>query len=197
MCAPTASMMSSVADALKIPRFDPLGDRIELGPRSARARSRRAPRSAAARSRAIAAPSGSAIVGRRREALEALLDHVEIARPPNAAAGRRERGDRHPGGLADASQEEPSDRARLFQASCARRGCAPAPVRRGRETAARPTFTDCDQQGPAVLRPGVARAWAQAAFRRVALARSRSANFCTLPVEVFGISAKTIVRGHL
>ena len=28
-------------------------------------------------------------------------------------------------------------------------------------------------------------------------ARSRSAYFCTLPVLVFGISANTIVRGHL
>ena len=31
----------------------------------------------------------------------------------------------------------------------------------------------------------------------MSFARSRRANFCTFPVEVFGISAKTMWRGHL
>ena len=54
-------------------------------------------------------------LGRRLETLDANRHHVEIARPADLAARRRQRRNRHPRRLADATEKEPRDRARFFQ----------------------------------------------------------------------------------
>ena len=153
-------------------------------------------RLAAARSRSIAAVSGSTTSGGGARRPRRLLHHVEIARPADPAPHDRERGDRHPRRLSDARQKEPRERARFLQRLAypvdpfGRVFAAPGKARRGRGDRRR-------QQSAAVVRPGVRKHALSPTACRAASARSRKANFCTLPVDVLGISAKTIVRGHL
>ena len=102
------------SDRAQVPSVDAPDDRVEP-------RARRAGGEAA-----TSALSGLPLARDRRhqrfgdlrrglETLEAKRHHVEIARPADLAARRRQRRDRHPTRLADAVEKEPRDRARLLQ----------------------------------------------------------------------------------
>ena len=153
---------------------------------AAAAKSRvRAFRRPPARARSLRA-SGPATSGDGARRSTRPRHDVEVARAADPAADDRKRRDRHPRRSRRRSAGRAARARALPSASCARRGRARAPPRRGPGSAQppwRPTAVSAPRQCPG--QPCDAKS-GQAGRPPSCFARSRSANFCTLPVEVFG-----------
>ena len=131
---------------------------------------------------------------RRIERREHAGQDVEIARAPDLAPRRVDRGERRLGRRADEIGEQAGERRRAFQ-RLAQVVDARRFVLAGARELARSEPQRARQRGAAVRRP--ARFSTGGHDDAATRARARKANFCTLPVEVLGISANTTRRGHL
>ncbi len=134
-------------------------------------------------------------LGRRVQSLQDTGQNVEIARLGDAPPRRVDDFERLMGGRADEHKEQARESGGAFQRLAhvvdAFRLVAAGTrelIRRGQDRR--------DERGAAMQGPGTSRG-GHGGGRPTPRARSRRANFCTLPVEVFGISAKTTWRGHL
>ena len=115
--------------------------------------------------------------------------NVEIASPPHASARGVYGVEGDIGGRADDGREKPRERGGALELlACVMDMGRPVLSRLGKPRRRRPERDD--ERGARTRHPGLTRS-AHARGASTARARSRSANFCTLPVEVLGISAKT------
>ena len=121
--------------------------------------------------------------------------NVEIAHATDLPPRRVDRVESAVSGRSDDRREQPCDGGRALQRP-ARLVDTIRPVRSRPWVLIGRRSQGLRERQASVRDPGAV-GGAHAAGEPRARARSRSANFCTLPVEVFGISAKTTKRGHL
>ena len=135
------------------------------------------------------------MAARRIDLRQHARQDVEVAGAADPPPGGVDRGQRRVGWRSDQTSEQADESRRALQ-RLAQGVDAGRLVFAGARELSRRGEDGLLQRGAAMQPPRKA-ARAGHDDELAALARLRSANFCTLPVEVFGISSKTTRRGHL